>query len=185
MNDYQKYFEKLYVDYLHKVEFYAYNYLQDMDMARSVAQESFLTIWERKKEMDWEHGTVKYLFVITRNNCINILRKRVAHSKFSKYSRERDLVLNMEALEKDSSISLYSEELNRLVVRAMKKMTVKVRETFLLSKVSGLKNREIAEKLNISLSTVECRLTVAYRILRIALKDYLPFLLWFLLPFAY
>lgn len=185
MTDYQKYFEKLYADYLHKVEFYAYNYLYDMDMARSVAQESFLTMWERKEEMDWEHDTVKYLFVITKNSCINILRKKVAQSRFSKYSKERDLLLNMEALEKDSSVSLYGDEVRVLMKKAMDRMSEKVRDTYIMSKQHGLKNREIAEKLDISLSTVECRLTSAYRVLRGILKDYLPFLLWFMLSFVY
>lgn len=173
------------MDYLHKVEFYAYNYLQDMDMAKSVAQESFLTMWERKEEMDWEHDTVKYLFVITKNSCINILRKKVAQSRYSKYSKERDMIFNMEALEKESSTSLYGNEVRMLIKKAMDKMSKKVRETYIMSKQNGFKNREIAEKLDISLSTVECRLTSAYRVLRTILKDYLPFLLWFMLSFVY
>ena len=53
------------------------------------------------------------------------------------------------------------------------------RNVFELSRQKGLKNREIAVELNISVSVVEKHITKALRIMRDALKDYLILILFF------
>ena len=58
-------------------------------------------------------------------------------------------------------------------------MPQKVRETFVLSRKKGFKNKEIAQIQQINIRTVEIRISQAYRILRKQLKDYLPLALWF------
>jgi RNA polymerase sigma-70 factor (ECF subfamily) len=70
-------------------------------------------------------------------------------------------------------------ELERILDAGLERLPEKCREIFELSRFEGLKNREIAEKLNISVKTVENQMTKALRILKDELKDYLPFLLLF------
>jgi RNA polymerase sigma-70 factor (ECF subfamily) len=54
----------------------------------------------------------------------------------------------------------------------MNSLTQKSREVFVLSRFNGLKYREIAEKLDISIKTVETHMSVALKHLRKELKDY-------------
>ncbi|KAB7430036.1 sigma-70 family RNA polymerase sigma factor, partial [Bifidobacterium longum] len=52
------------------------------------------------------------------------------------------------------------------------------REIFLLSRIEGLKYKEIAERLDISVNTVENQISIALRKLRSELKEYLPLLVF-------
>ncbi|HCC53275.1 MAG TPA: RNA polymerase sigma-70 factor, partial [Porphyromonadaceae bacterium] len=62
---------------------------------------------------------------------------------------------------------------------AIGKLPDRCREIFVLSRMEGLKNREIANRLQISVSTVENQMTIAIRKLKYELRDYLPVLLFF------
>ena len=58
------------------------------------------------------------------------------------------------------------------------KLPERCREIFLKSRIEGMKYREIADELDISMNTVENQMSIALRKLRIELKDYLPLLLF-------
>ncbi|MEG0518009.1 MAG: RNA polymerase sigma-70 factor [Bacteroidales bacterium] len=180
--EYRKRYEDFYISHLRKVEFYAYNYLGDFEMARSVAHDSFLTLWEHKEDVDFTKEVLPYLFSITRNKCLNLLRRVKTRNTYCNELSYRENALNQEAVFHPTSLSLYKKEVSGIIQHCLERMPPKVKETFLCSKVKGLKNREIAVALNVGETTVEYRLSCAYKILRKQLKDYLPFFLWFLLP---
>lgn len=180
--EYRKKYEEFYVNNLRKVEFYAYNYLANHEMAKSVAHDSFLTLWEHREDVDFTKEVLPYLFSITRNKCLNLLRRVKTRNIYCDDLSYRENILNQDAIFHPTSLSLYEKEITKIIGNCIEIMPDKVKETFLNSKVKGLKNKEIAVKMNISESTVEYRLSYAYKILRKYLKDYLPFLLWFLLP---
>ena len=79
----------------------------------------------------------------------------------------------------DTGIMIFSEEVWRLVNEAIRSLPDKTKEIFLLSRMENLTNREIAEQLDISIKTVEFHIGRALKVMRVALKDYLP--LFFLL----
>ena len=68
-------------------------------------------------------------------------------------------------------------ELETLISESMEKLPPRCREIFVLSRFNGLKNQEIAEKLNISKRTVELQISNALKLLRSDLKPYLPLFL--------
>jgi len=66
----------------------------------------------------------------------------------------------------DTETAINVAHINDTMEEALKNMTVRCREVFILSRLKFLSNSEIAEKLNISIRTVENYLTQASRILR-------------------
>ena len=70
-----------------------------------------------------------------------------------------------------------SEAKKEQLYKAIKELPERYRQTFVLSRFSGLSNKEIAEELGLSVRTVESYMTSALKILRIVLKDYLFLLL--------
>ena len=65
-----------------------------------------------------------------------------------------------------------------MIAIAIDKLPERCREIFLKSRIEGMKYREIADELDISMNTVENQMSIALRKLRIELKDYLPLLLF-------
>ena len=70
------------------------------------------------------------------------------------------------------------EDIEKVIANAIDKLPERCREIFLKSRIEGMKYREIADELDISMNTVENQMSIALRKLRIELKDYLPLLLF-------
>lgn len=180
------FFEEIYSEHLHKVQFFAYNYLQDFDAAKSLAQEVFVSIWENWDAIDFEREILPYLLTLTRNKCLNILRQQKVSRKFEDFSKNKNKEsLNFLSLHHGSSTSLYSQEVEELLSRTLNKMSNKVRRTFLLHRFQGLTYKEIADIERVTVKAIEIRIMSALKVLRVKFKDYLYFLLGFLLVILY
>ena len=86
---------------------------------------------------------------------------------------------SLEAFDLDDFSEDYVKE---MIERALAVLPDRCREIFVLSKIEGKKQKEIAEELNVSVKTIESQITIAYKKLREELKNSFPLLL-FLLPF--
>lgn len=142
------------------------------EQAKDIVQDVFVKFWNDREKLDIKISIRSYLFVSVRNRCLDILRKKDRSIKLSEISEGRDVA--------DESFETYIlSELENLLTRSLDKLPGRCREVFELSRLYGLKNREIAIKLNLSEKTVENQMTKALRILREELKDYLPLLALF------
>jgi RNA polymerase sigma-70 factor (ECF subfamily) len=140
--------------------------------ARDIVQDVFVKFWNNRKELDIQISIRSYLFAAVKNKCLDLLRKKNRPVKSQKISIEND--------SSDESFETYVfAELETLFNNSLNKLPERCREIFELSRLHGLKNREIAEKLNLSEKTVENQITKALHILRVELKDYLPLLALF------
>ena len=70
--------------------------------------------------------------------------------------------------------------IEKIISRALDTLSEKCRTIFIMSKIEGKKQKEIAQELNISINTIETQMGIAYKKLRIELKDYFPILLFIL-----
>lgn len=173
-------FETAYKEHLHKLEFFANGFLQDTELAKGVVQNAYLKLWDKRADVDWSKDVFPLLVTMVRNECLNILKRnqlKLQHGNWLKYTENQFLI---SALSRQDHIGIYGKEVQVLIGKAVGEMPPKVRSTFLLSRNENLKNREIAQIQGIGLSTVEYRLSCAFKILRKHLKDYINFLLWFL-----
>ena len=167
-------FKEIYKQNFNRVRFYARYYLNNEHEAENVAQEVFIVLWNNRKKFSSESEILPYLTVICRNLCINILRKRINIAKFNLYNErysQDSMALN--ALYDHSSTAVYLKEINMLMEKALNKMPEKIRTTFQQCRVEGLKYEEVAVAENISIKTVEYRMSYALKVLRKYFKDYL------------
>lgn len=120
-------------------------------------------------------------FYSYQNRCLNFLKHQSyiqAKTCSLKADEELESQLNLYALEQfDEAVSSISEVEN-LLSQTMQKLPERCREIFLLSRIEGLKYKEIAERLDISVNTVENQISIALRKLRSELKEYLPLLVF-------
>ena len=140
--------------------------------ARDIVQDVFVKLWNDCKKLDIQFSIRSYLFVAVKNKCFDVLRKKNKNIKVQEISNEYDFA--------DEAFETYIlSELETLFNKSLTKLPERCREVFELSRLHGLKNREIAAKLNLSEKTVENQITKALHILKEELKDYLPLLILF------
>ncbi|EEC96930.1 sigma-70, region 4, partial [Parabacteroides johnsonii DSM 18315] len=91
---------------------------------------------------------------------------------------KQELTFKLLALEQLNYTFTSEEDIEKVIANAIDKLPERCREIFLKSRIEGMKYREIADELDISMNTVENQMSIALRKLRIELKDYLPLLLF-------
>lgn len=167
-------FEEIYNKNVQKVISFAYSYLNDKDDAENIAHDVFITFWKNRNNVNLKDNVLPYLFAATKNMCLNCLRKKGYASKYTEHTqRAKTDYLNTMALESHSSVKIYEADVEKIIVRGIEMMKPKVRQTFIMSRMNGLKNREIASAEGVAESTIEARMTSALLVMRKLLKDYL------------
>jgi len=165
-------FELLFRKYYVRLCSFANKFLNDPEEAREIVQHLFAKIWENRDEIDPEDCLKAYLFKIAHNLSINRLRRKKVELKYTEVLK----LVYIEQQEDSVHESLLSRELEEHIALSIEKLPVKCRRVFELSRIEGLKYREIADTLNISVKTVEAQMSKAIRSLRIELSDYLVLL---------
>lgn len=167
-------YQQIYAEYFSKITAYAFSFLKDTDEAENIANDSFLSLWENRENINWNENIAPWLFSVAKNKCLNILKKRIHTTNYKQYSiKEKSDYLNYLSAQSEAPVKIYEKEVEVLLCRAVEKMTPKVRTTFLMSRMQGMKYSEIAQTYNISNRTVEARIKLAMLILRKTFKDYL------------
>ncbi|MDD7888229.1 RNA polymerase sigma factor [Flavivirga sp. 57AJ16] len=141
---------------------FAKTFLKSTDLSEDVAQESLVKYWNKREEFDTIQGVKSFLYVITRNQCINVLKR-------SKKSTDLE---SLRALKSESFLkkNIINQETFAIVHQAIASLPDRQREIIELS-LQGIKNPEIAIKMQISENTVRTTKRNAFRKLRELLKD--------------
>ena len=165
-------FEKLFRSQYSRLCSYANLFLNDPDAAEDVVQEVFFKLWKNRDEVVIT-GTVKsYLFRAVRNGCMNVI-DHISVREAHKLVNEEDIRESESHLIDEAIVS----ELEQRIRETIDQLPTERRKIFILSRYEGLKYREIADRLNISVKTVENQMYQALQFLRTRLADYLPLLL--------
>jgi len=169
--------------YFLRLERFAAAYVIDRGEAQDIVQSVFLTLWDRKESLYSETNLGNYLITLTKNQCLNYLRhERVQLNYLTRQEQKNaELLLNFYALEKLNENKLLFDELEIAAKQAIDSLPGQSREVFILSRIEGMKYQEIAQKLEVSVKTVEKKMSIALELLRDALKDYYVLLFPFLL----
>lgn len=177
-----KAFEYVFKCWYEPLVHFANEYLADFESARNIVQNIFLKLWEKRELIDPESNIRAYLYMAARNACLSHLRHLKLEISFFEKSRKNseNLQLNYEALEELSVEKIDFQNLERVIQETISSLPPRCREVFVLSRYENLKNKEIAEKLDISVKAVEANITRALTTLRENTKDYLPELLFFM-----
>ncbi|MFL0170668.1 RNA polymerase sigma-70 factor [Tenacibaculum maritimum] len=145
----------------------AYHYLKDEEESKDVVQEVFIKVWEKRKDLIEDPQAIFYLVTAVKNNCISKLRKKMQHLSV-------DDVMVRNTLKEDVSKESYSEEeldVYQFVNKALEELPPKCLIVFKLSRFDLLTYAQIAERLGISIKTVENQMGKAIKIMRSYIKE--------------
>jgi len=178
-----KAFESVFRFWYEPLVHFAEEYISDLESARNIVQNIFMKLWEKHELVNPDSNLKSYLYMATRNACLSHLRHiKVESSYFEKaIKNNEDLQLNYEALEELKLEQIDFSNLEKLIQDTIDSLPERCRQVFLMSRYEEMKNKEIAEKLNISVKAVEANITRAITKLRENTREYLPELVFFLL----
>ena len=147
---------------------YANKFLKDMDKAEEAVQGIFVKLWSEREKIKITTSLKTYLQKSVQNKCLDILKHKkivqdyadkTANNPGSQSGNNEDLILYTELKEK--------------IEYSINNLPENCREIFKMSRYGGLKYTEIAQKLDISVKTVEAQIGKALKKLRDDLKEYM------------
>lgn len=170
----EKVFEYLFKEYYQRLSYYAFNYLKDHDLSEETVQQVFCGIWQNRNQYSVEDSWASFLFRAVRNHCLNQIKHQKVKSEYQEYQRH---VMS----EGDTSDTVVHQELELKIFEVIEAMPPERKKVFQKSRWEGLKYKEIALELNISVKTVENQMGKALAFLRKELVEYLPTIFWIFL----
>jgi RNA polymerase sigma-70 factor (family 1) len=153
-NDAYKY---MYEKYQKPLLRFAISYLKMREPAEEIVNDVFLKVWANRKHIAEIINLRIYLFSSVRNACLTSLLKD---------KREKQIASNLPFTEvaQDDPESLFTcSELNTLIRQTIQNLPPRCRQVYQLVRIEGLKNKEVATKLNISVNTIDVQLAIAVK----------------------
>lgn len=136
-----------------------------MDEAEDIVQELFVNYWNNREKIKITVSLKSYLYQATKNSYLNLLR----HKKVRERYADR---ITTQKIRHNSYSALEAEELTRIVKETLNNLPNRCKKVFMMSRMDGLKYKEISEQLSISIKTVEADMGKALREIRNNLAKY-------------
>lgn len=169
----KKAYEAVYNEFFGVLYHLCLQYLHDEKVAEEIVQDSFMKLWEIRDSLNDQFNVKSFLYTVAKNNSLNHLRNRKVSLKHLENMKYLEMQFNYEALERLGNYIRF-EELRNKIEESIASLPPEIIETFRLSRFEELSYKDIASRQEISIKTVEARISRALRILRVELKDYLP-----------
>ncbi|MCF8320201.1 MAG: sigma-70 family RNA polymerase sigma factor [Flavobacterium sp.] len=150
-------FEKLYNQYSVLVYNIALNYLQNIEDAEEITQDVFIQINNSLDKFQKKSSLKTWIYRITINKCLDYIKHKNSQKRFfifGKKSQNEFEISNASNFE-HPGILLENKEKAKVLFDIINELGENQKTAFLLSKVDGLSNTEIAEIMNLSISSVE------------------------------
>jgi RNA polymerase sigma-70 factor, ECF subfamily len=164
MTEFSKDFEEVYKSHYKMLRNAAQNIIGDHDASHDVVQEVFLKLWNKRNELDYILNIKAYLFKSVVNTSLTYIENNKSKTSLPE--------LRLEASNTSDS-KVLAKELEQKIQLALDALPPKCKAIFVLSRFEGLKNKEIAEVLGLSLKTVENQMGIALKKMRDDLRPYL------------
>lgn len=137
---------------------FADSFVRSNEVAEEIVSDVFIKIWERRQELDRVENLKIYLYVSTKNMSLNYLRSQKKPMVQPDHYR-----VQLQSIYFDPEKLMLTAEMINRVQQAISQLPLRCQLIFKLVKEDGLKYREVADLLNLSIKTVENQMTVALR----------------------
>ena len=162
-------FKKLFHNYYDSLFRFVIYKTKDRDLAEDIAQETFLRVWKNRKKITPDKSFFSLIARISTNLCYDHFRHTEVRNRHKNQIPDfaKSHYDNPQAM---TDLEILQEKIQELV---NKELPEKCRNIFLLSRIEGKTNAEIADVLSLSIRTVENQIYRALKILKKYLKNYI------------
>lgn len=159
-------FELIFNQYYGLLKSYSLRFVDSTEEGDEVVQEVFVKFWEKCEKIAPDSSIKSYLYRSVHNTCLNYIKHQKVKDSYKQYVigfMEEGYDAYEEVKKTEGIQARILDEIDNLPPRCS--------EIFKLSRLEGLKYKEIADHLNISIKTVEVQMGKALRVLRDKLQD--------------
>ena len=183
-NEYLLIFERIFEKHYNSLKLYAMRIVGSYDVSEDILQDCFFELWQKRHSIDFSISISSYLYKIVFNRAVNYVHSKanMMQNADSISNQLNEELFSMIAEEEDH---LAFQDLSAYVAKGIETLPEQCRRVFIMSRTYEMKNKEIAEKLGISVKAVEKHITQALKVLRAYLmkNEFLPFFILFLPSF--
>ena len=160
-------FCELYATYKNRLIYFAMRFMKSREYAEDVFQDVFTVVWQSRRFINPDASFSSYLYTIMRNRILNQLRNAANEEKL----KESILSQALDYTE-DTKREVMLNDLKSLISHALQQLTPRQREIFEMSREAQLSHKEIADKLGISVNTVQEHISTSLKLIRTYLIKY-------------
>tara|TARA_R110002049_G_C9047133_1_gene553206 strand:+ start:555 stop:1154 length:600 start_codon:yes stop_codon:yes gene_type:complete len=161
-------FRQLYDTYRNDIYAYSISMLKDKVIAEGVVQDVFMKVWLNREHLDHTLSFKAYVFRLTRNITINLLKRAVREKQLKEVIFYSKKSINSPSAEYE----MVEKEYNVIRKQIIDKLPPRRRLIFKMSRNEGLSYEEISLKLGISENTVKSQMNKALQAIRVVLSNH-------------
>lgn len=160
----KKAFRFLFDQYYSSLCAFVNSYTGDMDSAEEIVQKTFFMLWQKREKLIIKTSVKSYLFTMARNNFLQTQKQRKKQNQLLERLKHQAII---EELEEDKELQEKKiEQLRQLIDQLPPRC-----QEILRLKQKGLKYSEIADKLDLSIKTVESQMRIAFQKIKKGFKN--------------
>jgi len=154
-------FDLVYQQYSQRLYGFAFSILKNHEDAKEIVQETFLRLWNSRDQLKSDQSLKSYLFKISYNISIDLIRLRLKNEKYAEY-------LKISFAEDAGNVENMAEynELSEMIQKIVTEFPEQRQKIFRMSREEGLSHAEIADQLGITTKTVENHINLALKTIR-------------------
>lgn len=161
-------FSEYYHSYYRQLCLHALHFMDDVDEAEDVVQETFVNLWDKREQLETIKSVKAYLYTAVRNNCLTRIRD-------AKPTTSLDKLPDEEFLTEDEQME--RAEMEARIWKMIDELPERRREIFLMAKRDGMRYKDIAQQTGLTVKTVENHVLRAMQSLRS--RDFKAYLFFF------
>lgn len=171
----KRFFDLIFKNYYAGLLTFARDYIRSSDAAKEVVQDIFVNLWENHEKIQIKSSIKAYLYRSVHNRCMNYLRDTISNSRQHIPIEKLKDQIGLMCIDYSESFfnESFSEQVQKELDETIESLPEQCRKIFRLNRYEKLSYPEIADLLNVSLSTIKTQMSRAMVTLHDKMKKYL------------
>jgi RNA polymerase sigma-70 factor (ECF subfamily) len=153
-------FEQVYHCFYKKLYQFAFAIVKQKMAAEEITEDVFIKIWQNKSKLPLVQNLKVYLYTAIKNTALNYISKQAIENITEAFDNI-DIQLNYAVITPEQI--MITAEMYKRVRQAVETLPPKCKMIFKLIREDGLKYKEVAEILNISVNTIDAQMAIAVK----------------------
>jgi RNA polymerase sigma-70 factor (family 1) len=147
---------------------FSFGFVHNLAVSEEIAQDVFIKLWETRQHLEIDRSLKSYLLKSVQNRSLNWIKHLRIRSEFNNH-----ILAHHSLSENETEEYILHSELESRLKNVLEKIPAETAQAFRMNRFENMSYPEIAEKLGVSVRTIENRISKALVFLREELKEFL------------